>query len=102
MQPAVHIAGTPFDDLTNIQMSGIINCFLVVCNKLFHEYPLSFLIVLFFLDDATDKSKIYEEPSDDVIQTPSDFDALREKMQQQTRLSVRRCRQNKDISSSIC
>jgi hypothetical protein len=28
MKPADPIAQTPFDDLTNIQMSGIIDCFL--------------------------------------------------------------------------
>jgi hypothetical protein len=79
MQPADHIARTPFGILTNIQMSGIIDCFLVLFNKLFHEYPLSFWIVLCFLDDVVDNSKIYEEPSDDVIQTTSDYQALREK-----------------------
>jgi hypothetical protein len=79
MQPAVHIARTPFGNLTNIQMPGIIDCFLVLCNKLFHEYPLSFWIVLCFLDNVADKSKIYEEPRDGVIQTPSDYQALREK-----------------------
>jgi hypothetical protein len=70
-------------------------------NKLFHEYPQSFWIVLCFLDDVTDNSKIYEEPSDGVIQTPLDYQALREKMRQQTRLRVQHCRQNKDISSFI-
>jgi hypothetical protein len=77
-----HISRTPFGDLTNIQMSGIIDCFLVLFNKLFHEYPLSFWIVLCFLDDIIDNIKIYEEPSDDVIQTPSDYQALREKTRQ--------------------
>jgi hypothetical protein len=101
MQPADHIAQTPFGDLTNIQMSGIIDCFSVLFNKLFHEYPLSFWIVLCFLDDVTDNSKIYEEPSDGIIQTPSDYQALREKMREQTRLRVQRCQQNKDISSSV-
>jgi hypothetical protein len=83
-------------------MSGIIDCFLVLCNKLFHEYPLSFWIVLCFLDDVVDNSKIYEEPSDGVIQTPSDYQALCEKTCQQTRLRVQHCWQNKDISSSLC
>jgi hypothetical protein len=101
MQPMDHIARTPFDDLTNIKMLGIIDCFLVLLNKLFHEYPLSFWIVLCFLDDVTDNSKIYEEPSDGVIQTPSDYQALHEKMRQQTRLRVQHCRQNKGISSFI-
>jgi hypothetical protein len=73
MQPADHIAWTPFGDLTNIQMLGIIDCFLVLFSKLFHEYPLSFWIVLCFLDDVADNSKIYEEPSDSVIQTPLDY-----------------------------
>jgi hypothetical protein len=88
VQPPIHIAGTLFGDLTNIQMSAIIDCFSVLCNKLFHEYPPSFWIVLCFLDDVADKSKIYEEPSDDVIQTPSDYQALGEKTRQQTRLRV--------------
>jgi hypothetical protein len=79
MQPADHIARTPFGILTNIQMSGIIDCFLVLFNKLFHEYPLSFWIVLCFLDDVIDNSKIYEEPSDGVIQAHPDYQALREK-----------------------
>jgi hypothetical protein len=95
------IAQTPFCDLTNIEMSGIIDCFLVLFNKLFHEYPLSFWIILCFLDDVTDNSKIYEEPSDDVIQTPFDYQALHEKVRQLTCLRVQRCRQNKDISSSV-
>jgi hypothetical protein len=102
MQPADHIAQTPFGGLTNIQMSSIIDCFLVLFNKLFHEYSLSFWIVLCFLDDVADNSKIYEEPSDGVIQTPSDYQALRDKTRQQTRLRVQHCRQNKDISSSVC
>jgi hypothetical protein len=80
MQPADHIARTPFGDLTNIQMSGIIDCFLILFNKLFHEYPLSFWIVLCFLDDVIDNNKIYEEPSDGVMQTPLDYQALHEKM----------------------
>jgi hypothetical protein len=101
MQPADHIAPRPFGDLTNIQMSGIIDYFLVLFNKLFHEYPPSFWIVLCFLDDVADNSKIDEEPSDDVIQTPSDYQALCEKMRQQTRLRVQCCRQNKDISSYV-
>jgi hypothetical protein len=101
MQPLIHIAGTPFGDLTNIQMSGIIYCFLVLFNKLFHGHPLSFWIVLCFLDDVADKSKIYKEPSDGVIQTPSDYQAVHEKTRQQTRLRVQRCWQNKDVSSSV-
>jgi hypothetical protein len=101
MQPMIHIAGTPFGDLTNIQMSGVIDCFLVLCNRLFHEYPL-FWIVLCFLDNVADKSKIYEEPSDGIIQSPLDYQALHEKMRQRTRLRVQCCWQNKDISSSIC
>jgi hypothetical protein len=84
VQPPIHIVGTLFGDLTNIQMPGIIDCFLVLCNKLFHEYPPSFWIVLCFLDDVADKSKIYEEPSDNVIQTHSDYQALGEKTRQQT------------------
>jgi hypothetical protein len=82
-------------------MSGIIGCFLVLFNKIFHKYPLSFWIVLCFLDDVVDNSKIYEEPSDGIIQTPLNYQALREKMHQQTRLWVQRYQQNKDISSSI-
>jgi hypothetical protein len=82
-------------------MPGIIDCFLVLFNKLFHKYRLSFWIVLCFLDDITDNSKIYEEPSDGVIQTPSDYQALCEKMCEQTHLRVQRCWQNKDSSSSI-
>jgi hypothetical protein len=50
---------------------------------------------------VVDNSKIYEEPSGGVIQTPSDYQVLREKMCQQTRLRVQRCRQNKDISSTV-
>jgi hypothetical protein len=101
MQSTDHIAQTPFDELTNIQMSSIINCFLVLFNKLFHEYPLSFWIVLCFLDDVTDNSKIYEEPSDAVIQTPSDYQALREKTCQQVCLRVQRCWKKKGFSSSV-
>jgi hypothetical protein len=82
-------------------MSGIIGCFLVLFNKIFHKYPLSFWIVLCFLDDVVDNSKIYEEPSDGIIQTPLNYQSLREKMHQQTRLWVQRYQQNKDISSSI-
>jgi hypothetical protein len=93
-------ARMPFDDLTNIQMSGIIDCFLLFFNKLFHKYPLLFWIVFFFLEDVTDHCKIYELPMSGVIQTPSDYQALCEKMCHQTRLRVQRCRQNKDITSS--
>jgi hypothetical protein len=82
-------------------MSSIIGCFLLLCNKLFHDYPLSFWIVLYFLDDVANNSKIYEEPSDSVIQTPTDYQPSCEKMRQQTRLRVQHCRQNKDISLSI-
>jgi hypothetical protein len=96
-----HIARTPFVELTNIQMSGIIDCFLGFFNKLFHEYPLSVWVVSCFLDDVADNSKIYEEPSDGVIQTPSDYQSLREKICQQTRLRVQHCCQNKDIGSSV-
>jgi hypothetical protein len=63
-------------------MSAIIDCFLVLFNKLFHKYPLSFWIVLCFLDDVVDNSKIYEEPSDGIIQTPLNYQALHEKMHQ--------------------
>jgi hypothetical protein len=70
-------------------------------NKLFHDYPLLFWIVLCFLDDVVDNSKIYEEPSDGVIQTPSDYQATCEKTRQQTCLRVQHYRQNKDISSAI-
>jgi hypothetical protein len=97
MKPVNPIARTSFGDLTNIQMLGIIDCFLVLFNKLFHEYPLSFWIVLCFLDDVINNSKIYEEPSDGVIQTPSNYQALHEKTCQR----VHRCRQNKDINSSV-
>jgi hypothetical protein len=69
-------------------MLGIIYCFLVLCNKLFHDYALSFWIVLCFLDDVADNSKIYEEPSDGIIQIPSDYQASHEKMRQQTHLRV--------------
>jgi hypothetical protein len=54
MKPADPNGRTPFGDLTNIQMSGTINFFLLVLNKLFHKYPLSFWIVLFFLEDVPD------------------------------------------------
>jgi hypothetical protein len=70
-------------------------------NKLFHDYPLSFWIILCFLNGVTDNSKIYEEPSDGIIQTPSDSQAMHEKMCQQTRLRVQCCWQNKDISSVV-
>jgi hypothetical protein len=88
MQPVDHIAQRPFGNLTNIRMLGIIDCFLVLCNKLFHEYPLLFFIVLYFLDDVVDNSKIYAESSDGVIQTSLDYQALHEKMCQQTCLRV--------------
>jgi hypothetical protein len=78
MKDADPIARTPFGDLTNIQMSGIIDCFLLLFNKLFHEYPLSFFIVFYFLDDVADNSKIFELPMSSVIQTPSDYQALHE------------------------
>jgi hypothetical protein len=97
MKPVNPIARTSFGDLTNIQMLGIIDCFLVLFNKFFYEYPLSFWIVLCFLDDVINNSKIYEEPSDGVIQTPSNYQALHEKTCQR----VQRCRQNKDINSSV-
>jgi hypothetical protein len=42
MKPTHPIARTLFGDFTNIQMSCIIDCFLLLFNKLFHEYPLSF------------------------------------------------------------
>jgi hypothetical protein len=70
-------------------------------NKLFHGYPLSFWIVLCFVDDVTDNSTIYEEPSDSVIQTPYDYQALGDKMQQWTHIGVQHCRQNKDIGSIL-
>jgi hypothetical protein len=60
-------------------------------NKLFDEYPLSFWIVLCFLDDVADNSQIYDEPSDGIIQTPSDYQGLHDKMRQQTHLRVQRC-----------
>jgi hypothetical protein len=63
-------------------MSGIINCFLLLFNKLFHEYPLSSWIVLCFLDDVTDNSKIYELAMYGVIQTPFDYQAWCEKTYQ--------------------
>jgi hypothetical protein len=90
----------PFGDLTNIQMSGIIDFFFLVFNKLFHKCPLSFWIVFFFLVDVSDHCKFDELPMSGVIQTPSDYQALHKKMRQQTRLRVQRCRQNKDITSS--
>jgi hypothetical protein len=80
MQPADHIARIPFSDLTNIQILGIIDCFLVLFNKLFHEYPLSFWIVLCFLDDVIDNSKIYEESSDGIIHF--DYQTLHKKTRQ--------------------
>jgi hypothetical protein len=46
-------------------------------------------------------SKIYEEPNDDVIQTPSNYQGLRDKMRQQTHLRLQHCHQNKDLSSII-
>jgi hypothetical protein len=63
-------------------MLGIIDCFLVLFNKLFHKYPLSVQIVLYFLDDVVGNSKIYEESSDSVLQTPDDYQALYEKTRQ--------------------
>ena len=101
MKPVDHIVQKPFGDLTNIQMSGIIDCFLVLFNKLFHEYPLPFWIILCFLDDVIDNSKIYEEPSDGIIQTPPDYQGLCDKMRQQTHLRVQRCHQNKDLNAIV-
>jgi hypothetical protein len=101
MKPADQIGRTPFGDLTNIQLLGIIYCLLSLLNKDFDEYPLSCWTVFCLLDDVTDNSKIYEEPSDGVIQTPSDYQGLHEKMHQQTCLMVQRCHQNKDLSSAI-
>jgi hypothetical protein len=60
MKPLDPNTRTPFGDLTNIQMLGIIDCFLLFFNKLFHKYPLSFWIVFFFLEDVADHCKIYE------------------------------------------
>jgi hypothetical protein len=80
MKPADPNAQMPFGDLTNIQMLGIIDCFLLVFNKLFHNYPLSFWIIFFFLEDVTDHCKIDELPMSSVIQTPSDYQTLRGKM----------------------
>jgi hypothetical protein len=80
MKPADPNARMPFGDLTNIQMLGIIDCFLLVFNKLFHKYPLSFWIIFFFLEDVTDHCKIDELPMSSVIQTPSDYQTLRGKM----------------------
>jgi hypothetical protein len=88
MKPTDPNARTSFGDLTNIQMSDIIDCFFLVFNKLFHKYPLSFWIVFFFLEDVGDHCKIDELPMYGVIQTPSDYQALHEKMCQQTRLRV--------------
>jgi hypothetical protein len=82
MKPADPNAQMPFGDLTNIQMLGIINCFLLVFNKLFHKYPLSFWIIFFFLEDVADHCKIDELPMSSIIQTPSDYQALHEKMRQ--------------------
>jgi hypothetical protein len=93
------IGQTPFGNLTNIQLSGIIYFLLQLLNKDSDEYPISSWIVLCFLDDVTDNSKIYEEPSDGIIQTPPDYQGLCDKMRQQTHLRVQRCHQNKDLSS---
>jgi hypothetical protein len=82
------------------QVSSIAYCQLL--NKDSDEYPLSCWIVLCFLYDVTDNSKIYEEPSDGVIQTPSDYQGLHDKTCQQTRLRVQHCHQNKDLSSVVC
>jgi hypothetical protein len=71
-----------------------------VLNKLFHKYALSFWIVFFFLEDVTDHCKIDELPMSSIIQTPSDYQTLHEKMRQQTCIRVQHCRQNKDITSS--
>jgi hypothetical protein len=101
MKPANQIGRTPFGDLTNIQLSGIIYCLLSLLNKDSDEYPLSCWIVLCLLDDITDNSKIYEEPSGGVIQTPSDYQGLHDKTCQQTRLRVQHCHQNKDFSSIV-
>jgi hypothetical protein len=75
------------------QVSSIAYCQLL--NKDSDEYPLSCWIVLCFLYDVTDNSKIYEEPSDGVIQTPSDYQGLHDKMCQQTHLRVQHYHQNK-------
>jgi hypothetical protein len=72
-------ARTSFGDLTNIQMSGIIDFFFLVFNKLFHKYPISFWIDFFFLEDVGDHCKIDELPMSVVIQTPSDYQSLHEK-----------------------
>jgi hypothetical protein len=73
MKLADQIGQTPFGDLTNIHMSGIIYCLLSLLNKDSDEYPLSCWIVLCLLDNVPDNSKIYEEPSDGVIQTSTDY-----------------------------
>jgi hypothetical protein len=70
-------------------------------NKDSDEYPLSCWIVLCLLDGVTDNSKKFEEPSDTIIQTPSNYQGLREKRCQQTRLRAQCCRQNKDFSSVV-
>jgi hypothetical protein len=100
MKPADPIARTPFGNSTNNQMSGLIDFFLLLFNKLFHKFPLSFWIVFYILDDVTNNSRIYEIPMSGVIQTSSDYQSLHEKMCRQTRLRVQRCWQNKDIRSS--
>jgi hypothetical protein len=48
-------------------------------NKDSDDVPLSLWIILCFLDDVADHSKIYEEPSDGGIQTPFDYQGLHEK-----------------------
>jgi hypothetical protein len=88
MKPVDQIDRTPFGDLTNIQLPGIIYFLLSLLNKDSDEYTLSCWIALCLLVDVTDNSKIYEEPSDGVIQTSADYQGLCDKMRQQTRLRV--------------
>jgi hypothetical protein len=42
MKPADHIVRKPFGNLTNIQMLGIIDCFVILFNSLKHYYGIIF------------------------------------------------------------
>jgi hypothetical protein len=101
MKQADQISRTPFGNITNIQLSCVIYCLLSLLNKDSDECPLSCWIVLCLLDDIAENNKIYEEPSDGVIQSPSDYQGLHDKTHQKTCLRVQCCHQNKDLSFAV-
>jgi hypothetical protein len=72
MKPMEQNVRTPFGNITNIQLSGTIDSFVIdECTHIRGTHKI--MIFLCFLDVDADKMNIYEEPSDSGINTPSDY-----------------------------